>query len=90
VRSWLLATAPVLIAYMSDVLGRHVANMKPRIKVLLWMNIVGLVCGVTLIIGFFIELLVFNRWRPMLALSGTVFTLAFVSWLFKRRCVSLE
>jgi len=35
------ATAPVLIAYMSYVLGRHAADMKLHRKVPLWMDIMG-------------------------------------------------
>jgi hypothetical protein len=40
----------------------------------------GIVGGITLIIEFFIELLVFNRWVPSLAISGVIFTLLFVYW----------
>jgi 4-hydroxybenzoate polyprenyltransferase len=56
--------------------------MKPRRKVPLWLNIMGFVCGIILIIGFFIELLVFNRWAPWLAISGVSSTLVFVYPLF--------
>jgi hypothetical protein len=75
------AAASVLL-HMSDVLGRHVADVKPRRKIPLWMGIMGIMLGVTLIIGFFIELLVFNRWASWLALSGASGTLLSVYWLF--------
>jgi ABC-type multidrug transport system permease subunit len=74
-----------MTAYTSNVLGRHVADMKPRGKVHRWMRIMGLVSGVTLIIGFFIELLVFGRWNPSLAVSGTAFTTVFAYQLFSER-----
>jgi hypothetical protein len=74
-----------MTAYTSDVLGRHVADMKPRGKVSRWIEIIGLVSGVTLIIGFFIELLVLNRWSPMLAVSGTAGTVVFTYRLFYER-----
>jgi hypothetical protein len=59
--------------------------MKPRGKVSRWIEIIGLVSGVTLIIGFFIELLVLNRWSPMLAVSGTAGTVVFTYRLFYER-----
>jgi len=51
--------------------------MKPPGKVSRWIELMGLVSGITIIIGFFVELLAFDRWRPMLALSGTGFTVVF-------------
>jgi membrane associated rhomboid family serine protease len=76
------ATAFVLIAYMSDFSGRHTADMKRPRELPRWFYIIGLVLGITLIIGFFVELLVFNRWMPSLAISGVGYTLLFVYWLF--------
>jgi hypothetical protein len=63
----------------------RVADMKPRRKIPLSMDVMGLVGGVTLIVGFFMELLVFNRWRTGLAISGTIFTILFAYWLFFER-----
>jgi hypothetical protein len=48
----------------------------------------GIVGGIILIIGFFVELLVFNRWMPSLAISGVSFTSLFIYWhwrFYKRR-----
>jgi hypothetical protein len=53
-----------------------------------WMIIMGIWGGIILIIGFFVELLVFNRWMPSLAISGVSFTSLFVYWhrRFYKRC----
>jgi membrane associated rhomboid family serine protease len=76
------AIAFVLIAYVSDPSGRHTADMKRRRKLLRWLYIIGVVLGTILVIGFFTELLVFNRWISSPAISGAIFTLMFVYWPF--------
>jgi hypothetical protein len=45
----------------------------PR-KVPLWAIIMGIVGGITFIVGFFIRLLVVGRWDLWLALGGLGFT----------------
>jgi hypothetical protein len=70
-----LATALVLIAYMSDFSGRHAADMKRRKKLPRWLYIIGLVLGITFIMGFFVRLLVVGRWDLWLALGGLVLTI---------------
>jgi len=77
-----LATALVLIAYMSDFSGRHAADMKRRRKLPRWLYIIGVVLGIILVIGFFMELLVFNRWASWLAFPGASGTLLSVYSLF--------
>jgi hypothetical protein len=69
------ATAFVSIAHVSDFSGRHVADMKRRRKLLRLLDIVGVVLGITLIIGFFVGLFVFNRWASWLVLLGASGTL---------------
>jgi hypothetical protein len=54
---------------------------RPR-KLPRWLDIIGVVLGITFIIGFFVELLVFNRWYSWLAFLGVNSTLLFVYWLF--------
>ena len=76
------AIAFALIAYVSDSSGRHTADMKRPRELPRWLYIIGLVLGIILVIGFFTELLVFNRWMSSLATSGAIFTLMFVYWLF--------
>jgi hypothetical protein len=76
------AIAFVLIAYVSDPSGRHTADMKRPRKLLRLLYIIGLVLGITLIIGFFVELFVFNGWASWLVLPGASGILLFVYWLF--------
>jgi hypothetical protein len=76
------AIAYVLIAYVSDFSGRHAADMKRPKELPRLLYIIGLVLGITLIIGFFVELFVFNRWASWLVLPGASGTLLFVYWLF--------
>jgi hypothetical protein len=76
------ATAFVLIAYVSDFSGRHVTDMKRRRKLLRLLDIIGVVLGITFIIGFFVELLVFNRWTSSLAVIGASVTLSSVYRVF--------
>jgi hypothetical protein len=76
------ATAFVLIAYVSDFSGHHTADMKRRRKLLRWLDIIGVVLGITFIIGFFVELLVFNRWTSSLAVIGASVTLSSVYRVF--------
>ena len=76
------AIAFVLIAYVSDFSGRHTADMKRPRELPRLLYIIGLVLGITLIIGFFVELFVFNRWASWLVLPGASGTLLSVYWLF--------
>jgi hypothetical protein len=50
-----------------------------------WIIIMGFVCGVTLIVGPFIELLFTGRWDPWPAVSGTGFAIVFAYLLFIER-----
>jgi hypothetical protein len=76
------AIAFVLIAYVSDFSGRHTADMKRPRELPRLLYIIGLVLGITLIIGFFVELFVFNRWASSLAVIGASVTLSSVYRVF--------